>query len=69
MRVNSVGEHRKIFFEQIRRYPGMCVAVHPDRGVIIAAKKYEQVERRVALMGLQNEVIIDVLPNCNWMSE
>lgn len=47
----------------------MCVAVHKTRGVIIAARSYDQVERRVALMGLQDEVIIDMLPNCNWISE
>jgi hypothetical protein len=63
MTVNSVGEHRKIFFQQIQNYAGLCVAIHQARGVIIAAKKYEQVARRVELMGLQQEVIIDILPS------
>lgn len=67
MRVNSIGEHRAKFYEQLRLYPGLCIAVHKDRGVIIAAKSYDQVVRRVALLGLENEVIVDVLPNCNWI--
>ena len=47
----------------------MCVAVHPERGIVVAARNPQQVHRRLRLMCLRDALIMqpEKAPERAWL--
>lgn len=63
---NPIADWREAHFDELNKYRGKFVAIHPSKGIVASGAVFSDVYKKVDELGLSNEIVLDAIPKTGY---